>query len=94
MAWDIECILQECLNNAGKHSGAKEIKVNLSRGNGSILLEVADNGKGIGGLDVSKLSGDHLGLKGIIDRATKLNGDVDITSKDKGTKIVVCIPLT
>jgi len=93
MAWDIECILQECLNNAGKHSGAKKIRVNLAQNNGNLVLEVADNGKGIHNLDISNLPQEHLGINGIIDRVAKFQGIVDINSNNDGTKILVSIPL-
>ncbi len=50
-ALEIYRILQEALNNAVKHSGATRITVRLARDPrpGTLVAEVADNGRGVGG---------------------------------------------
>jgi signal transduction histidine kinase len=40
-------IVQECLTNVHRHSGSKDASIRLARENGSVVLEVADVGRGI-----------------------------------------------
>jgi signal transduction histidine kinase len=54
-----------------------------------IILQIADNGKGI----VTEPSGKTFGLIGMKERAYILNGNIEIQSKPgKGTTIMVSIP--
>ncbi|RJQ32687.1 MAG: hypothetical protein C4562_02400 [Actinobacteria bacterium] len=88
--WDLECILQECLNNAGKHSGAKNIDVKLAIKNDTLTLSVKDDGKGLKTTELKDISPEHLGFKGIAERVKKLNGGINISSNG-GTRIEVKI---
>lgn len=89
--WNLECIIQECLNNAGKHSDADNISINLSGENGTLSLFIKDDGKGIGKFDVNNIPAGCLGLKGIIYRVKKLEGKIDILD-NQGTEIKISIP--
>ncbi len=82
-------ITQELVNNAGKHSAAKNCRVHLSTTNNAYLLKVSDNGKGFN--TTRKTQG--LGLQNVSARAKVHKGKVEITSlKGKGTTVLVTIP--
>jgi signal transduction histidine kinase len=84
-------ILQECLNNVGKHSFATDLTVDLQRINDAVELCVKDNGNGFkinGGESV--IFPKKLGLSGIRERAELSGGEADIRSvKGDGTRIRV-----
>src|SRR3974377_133661 len=85
-------VLQEALNNAAKHSGVKQIEVQLREESGEIHLIVSDSGRG---LDLeAALQGKGLGLSSRPERVRLLNGTITIDSKAMGgTRIHVRIPL-
>lgn len=88
--WHIECILQECLNNIGKHSEAKNIEMSIETDDKYYVFKVKDNGKGLG-KEVEDLTS-RQGLKGIYKRAQSLGGHLNIDSSSKGTNITLKIP--
>jgi len=83
-------IVQECLNNIVKHSGATQARVLITR-DSAIRLEVTDNGRGfaVDKLDQKKQG---FGLSGIAERARMLGGDFRIESEPgSGTTISITI---
>ncbi|MBI3789048.1 MAG: PAS domain S-box protein [Ignavibacteriales bacterium] len=89
-------IVQEALSNIGKHARAKNISVLLSQLNGSLILEVEDNGKGFSrkNLKTARTTGHGLGLVSMKERSELLGGIFQVESTpNKGTKIHVEIPL-
>ena len=82
-------IVQECLSNIGKHSGAKNVSLLIKKQNGKVSLAINDDGKGF---DVGPALGKGLGLTIISERARMLNGTAFIRSqKGKGTEIHIDI---
>ena len=82
-------IVQEALANAVRHSGAKRIRVEISRQADHVRIEVRDWGCGF---DIRALR-EGYGLKGIEHRARALQGEADITSSPgDGTQVAVRIP--
>ena len=82
-------IAQEAVNNAAKHAGATQVMIRLARTDGSLLLEVSDNGGGL----AQKRGG--LGLGVMQHRAKLIGGELQITSKKgEGVKITCRVPLT
>ena len=84
---------QELLNNAVKHSQAKDILIQLIKHKTSILLMVEDDGKGFGGenLDPEKFG---IGLTNIDTRMRSLDGEFLIESvRNKGTTASIEIPI-
>lgn len=79
-------IAQEAVNNATKHAGASEITIRLESGNGLLLLEVSDDGRGL----TKKSTG--LGLGVMQHRAKLIGGDLQIASK-RGVKVSCRVPL-
>lgn len=85
-------ILQESLTNIAKHSGAKNIKIDIRQIDDTLQLIVEDDGIGF---DTSAKK-DQLtfGLIGIKERTSMLHGECTVFSKPAtGTKIEVIIPL-
>jgi ligand-binding sensor domain-containing protein/signal transduction histidine kinase len=84
-------IYKEMLHNIVKHANASKVKIALTRTNGMLQLQVADNGKGIG----EEKSGNGNGLKSMRARAGELNGQLEIDSQpERGTtvRLMVKIP--
>ena len=81
-------ILKELLNNAAKHSEAKNVDVRVSTVDGRLVLEVQDDGLGFDPDRVrpEKVSQGHVGLVGIEERLRQSNGSLTIVSEPgKGT---------
>jgi signal transduction histidine kinase len=82
-------LVQEALNNAATHSGAKSAKVIVVRKGDQISVRVEDDGRGF---DPSRTRG--MGLLGMEERVRRLNGTLTVDSAaGKGTRIVAELPL-
>jgi signal transduction histidine kinase len=85
-------ITQEALTNVVKHADAKIVHIAFAREETSVVLTVDDDGRGFPGAPVS---GGQLGLVGMRERTTSVNGSLDIKSKPgAGTRLTVEIPLS
>jgi signal transduction histidine kinase len=85
------CIVQECLNNILKHSGATRAEINLKINDRQFTLNVRDNGRGF----VPDGNGQvGLGLPGIAERVRMLGGAQTIQSAPgQGTTVTVRVEL-
>ncbi len=85
-------IVQEALTNVAKHAHASLVVVRLHRENGTIALEMRDNGRGISEADMRKPK--SFGLRGIRERVHSLNGEFLIAPVDHGggTHISLRVP--
>jgi signal transduction histidine kinase/ligand-binding sensor domain-containing protein len=72
-------IAQEALNNALKHACARRISVSLERREGSVVLDVVDDGCGFDPATAVPAGG--LGLDGMIERAAELGGELVLNSE-------------
>ncbi|HMY73082.1 MAG TPA: two-component regulator propeller domain-containing protein [Blastocatellia bacterium] len=85
-------IFQESLTNVARHSGATEVNVSLSRQNGSVILQVKDNGRGITETEISHSR--SAGLLGMRERAHLFGGEVSFRgTPNAGTTVTATIPL-
>jgi two-component system sensor histidine kinase UhpB len=64
-------VAQESLTNVARHSGAGEVRLALDAGPGSVVLCVADDGRG---MPESVSSNGHGGLRGMRERALLVGG--------------------
>jgi signal transduction histidine kinase len=80
-------IAQEAVNNALRHSQAREITIDLVQQNGSLLLQVADNGKGFPEAS-AQVRG--LGLGVMKHRASVIGARLEVKSKPGKGVIVTC----
>jgi signal transduction histidine kinase len=86
-------IFQETLTNIMRHSGATEVEVRLEMNDEMLMLEVADNGRGITEAEIS--NSQSFGLLGMRERLYPFNGKVDfIGHPDKGTRVIVRVPIS
>jgi signal transduction histidine kinase/HAMP domain-containing protein len=84
-------ILQEALTNVARHAAATQVRVTLATAQGSLVMRVADNGKGI--VDESVINS-SLGVLGMRERALALNGDVALSgAPGQGAVLTLTIPL-
>ncbi|HEX4692713.1 MAG TPA: GAF domain-containing sensor histidine kinase [Solirubrobacteraceae bacterium] len=72
-------IAQEALHNALRHAGATHVAVHLHGRDGTLALEVADDGAGFDPAD-PEVRGRHLGLTSMEERAERLGGRLEIAS--------------
>jgi len=86
-------VIQECVNNVIKHSGANNLDISLIKDADGIAATVEDNGRGFDTGDKQKFEG--IGLKNINSRVAFLKGTVDFdSSPGKGTLVAIHVPIT
>ena len=86
-------IIQEALNNVAKHASATTANVYLARQPDVLRIVVEDNGVGFDPSSPRSPDRRGLGLIGMRERASHLNGTVVIESaRGRGTRIVVELP--
>lgn len=84
-------IIQEALNNVAKHAKATELIIKVSKGEGKLTLEIADNG--IGFNENKKRNAESYGLIGMKERVFLLDGELIISSEEnRGTTIKITMP--
>jgi len=84
-------IFQETLTNVARHSGATKVTVLLREEDGSISLEIRDNGRGITEGEI--LSTKSLGILGMKERALVFGGELRISGEPGGgTAVILKIP--
>jgi signal transduction histidine kinase len=89
-------VLQETLNNVGKHSKADQVHIQCYHGQGSVILQVEDNGVGF---DLEEVFGSAnvlggYGLYGMTERVEICSGQLHVASKPgQGTTVHARIPL-
>ncbi len=85
-------ILQESLTNVARHANASCVNIALSRKDGRLRMEIADDGVGMYPGDRRKSK--SFGLLGIRERLSAIGGDLTVQSKpDEGTVLTLSIPL-
>ncbi len=82
---DLLLIFKEAVNNAARHSGCSQVKIDFRVENSMLSLCVADNGRGFDHLQES----DGQGLRSMARRAEVLGGKFKVDSRQKnGTSIL------
>lgn len=80
-------VAQEALTNAGRHSGASIVRLDLSTDERGTILEVSDDGSGIGE------AADGVGIKGMRERARLIGGSLQIDAGPHGgTRVRLMLP--
>jgi len=97
-----QLILQPLLENSLRHgmksgSAAMEISVAARRENGSLIVQITDNGSGLTETDPSEVFGRGLGLSNIRDRLMQLYGDRQqfaiVNHYGGGARVTLSVPL-
>ena len=96
-ALSIYRIINECCNNAVKHSHGDRINVSLRVKNKKYIIEISDNGVGFNVDEYEKkiIANDegHFGYLILKERIELLHGKMSIDSSDKGTFFTFEIPV-
>lgn len=91
-------VLQEALSNIRRHAGVAEATVRMWMDGRAVCLEIADRGRGFSppplvGPEATEQQ-QHIGLRGMRDRAAMLGGTLTVDSRPgAGTRVVVHVPL-
>jgi signal transduction histidine kinase len=84
-------VAQEGLHNIARHSHAQSAAIELKAHNGSLFLEIADDGVGF---TPGQRLGSGLGLDSMRERLRSVGGGLEITSAPRrGTRIEAWVPL-
>lgn len=94
--FEILRIVDEALTNARRHSGARRVRARVALDGARVVVEVEDDGVGVGRVDWEDLAlRGRYGLIGIRERAVILGGDVAVEQSPLGgTRLRVDVPLT
>jgi PAS domain S-box-containing protein len=83
--------IQESLTNIARHSGARNAWVLLAAQDGSVEVEVEDDGRGIAPEDLAKTR--SLGLKGMRERISFIGGTFEVARAARGgTRLKIRVP--
>jgi signal transduction histidine kinase len=81
---------QEALANVVKHAGATRAAVRLAAEDGTVSIEVRDDGRGF---DPAAVTGAHFGLRSMQGRVADLGGELEVTSvPGRGTVLRAEVP--
>jgi signal transduction histidine kinase len=90
-------VVQESLTNIHRHSGSKTARIRLQRDNGTLALQIEDQGHGISKASLKQLtsggSAVGVGIPGMRWRIEQLGGRLEVTSSEVGTSVSVQLPL-
>ena len=93
LAW----CLREAVTNVIRHSGAKNCFISLSRGNGSLSLQVRDDGRGCPAKDLNRPaegpSNTGTGLHGMSERLSAVGGGLELRPGTQGFCLVATVPV-
>lgn len=85
-------IFQETLTNVLRHAQATRVDVHLWQEDGTLFLEIADNGHGITPEDVANTR--SIGLLGMRERAALLGGEISFSgASGRGTTVLIRLPI-
>jgi PAS domain S-box-containing protein len=89
-------IVQEGLTNIHRHSGSRTATIRLARCPQHVIMEVRDQGCGMGDLDGNGGPGARIGvgIAGMRERVRQIGGTLQIRSKPGGTDVEVVVPLS
>ncbi len=90
-------LVQEGLNNVGKHADAGHVAVKLIAAHPNIILRIEDDGKGfdIQAREEALFSEKRMGLRSMKERVNLLQGRMTIQSRPKlGTKMLIKFPFS
>jgi two-component system NarL family sensor kinase len=85
-------VTQEALTNVRKHAQASEVRIGLDYADGSVQLEVRDDGVGF---DAAALQLDPrrgIGVRNMRERLEAIGGRLEVRSGQHGTRIVAEVP--
>jgi PAS domain S-box-containing protein len=90
-------VLQESLANVHRHSGSPTANIRLGV-NGSVVLEIKDQGKGAQRSDFEGSDQDWtgvlgVGVRGMSERMRQVGGKLELSSTSEGTTVTATVPI-
>ena len=87
--------MQECLTNIHRHAESKTAHIRIARENGSVCIEVRDEGRGMPPerLAEIQLRGSGVGIGGIRERLRHFGGAMSIESEASGKRVLTTLPV-
>lgn len=87
-------VIKECFGNAVRHSNCDEIHIMIDDSqNNNLVMIISDNGIGFDINEKKSEKNKHFGLIILQERVKLMQGNLEIDSSDKGTKIHITIPI-
>ncbi len=87
-------IVQEALNNVRKHARASAATVTVTTEGGELVVEVADDGRGLDGRGESSTGWPRFGLQTMRERAQAIGGRFELESRPgAGATVRVAVPI-
>jgi len=90
-------IVQEALNNVGKHAQARTVRLQIAFQRGGLMLRIQDDGRGFDphAVKPARRKREGIGLTNIRERAAILGGTCEVVSvPNQGTAITVRVPFS
>jgi two-component system nitrate/nitrite sensor histidine kinase NarX len=91
--WDLQCVLEEAINNSVEHGGATRVTASVTVEADALVMRVEDDGTGMTETDVDSLSEEHLGLRGMRNRAERHGGSFTVEPAEQGAALLIRIPV-
>jgi len=88
-------IVQECLTNIHRHSGSATASIRVHEDGNQLMVQVRDNGRGIGAKELQQLNANRggVGLGGMRGRLRELGGTLELQSDGSGTVVSATVKL-
>lgn len=89
-------LVQEALNNVGRHANARTARVSMHASLTRVLLVIVDDGRGFafrGRHDLAALNALRMGPASLKERIASLGGDLVVTSRPSGAQLEMSLPL-
>ena len=88
-------VIKECLGNAVKHSKCNEIHLFIDDSdNKELVIDIKDNGTGFDIEEKNLEKNKHFGLIIMRERVKLMQGIIEMTSNENGTRVHIRIPIT
>jgi signal transduction histidine kinase len=86
-------VVSEALANVDAHAGAHAVTIRLTTENGTLRLDLADDGRGFDPASAPGVAEGHLGLTVMRERARSYGGDCTVESRPgAGTRVTLWVP--
>jgi signal transduction histidine kinase len=97
LAHQLEFIIAESVANAVRHGHASRVDMSIRNSDGSLMLQINDNGKGLPGVtgsyEARDLAARSMGPLSVRNRIAELQGSLTLSSSPKGVLLRIEIPI-
>jgi signal transduction histidine kinase len=93
---EVRLIIREALQNVRRHAGAQGVELTITYERSELRIRVRDDGRGISAEDMEPtLRSTHFGIKGMRERALRIDARLDIRNVPTGgTEVDLRVPTT